>query len=209
MENETAQWTIEELVERANRALQQGGLATHDRRVREQLSLRQARLYTSLGLLDRPVLRGRTGFYGLRHLLQLVAIKRLQMLGYPLVDIQNRLLAIGDEDLRQIAQVPPEVLSGPARVAGESVGRRRRELAFWSQRLPLGVAKAPCPEPEVEHWLAIPIGEDAKLLLSSRTELDAETLQALRQAAEPLRQLIEGLQSPRSGKSIEGGNNDD
>jgi DNA-binding transcriptional MerR regulator len=104
-------WRIEDLVERANEVFQKHGLVAPNGRVREMVNLRLVRLYTTLGLIDRPVLRGRTGFYGIRHLMQLVAIKRLQSEGWSLAEIQNRLLALSDEELEQIAQLPKASLS--------------------------------------------------------------------------------------------------
>lgn len=207
MRSEEALWTIEELVERANRALQHEGLSTPDRRVREQTSPRQVRLYTTAGLISRPVLRGRTGFYGAKHLMQLVAIKRLQMRGWPLVGIQNRLLALDDEELSQIAQVPPEVLSDAPSAEQPRVGSRRRDAAFWRQTpSPTRVA-----ELTVEQWQVIPLGDGAKLLLATPMELNADNLQALQRAAEPLRQFISQkyAHAPRGEPQLEGGNDND
>src|SRR4051812_31134874 len=76
-------------------------------RVREVPDIRTIRYYTTLGLLDRPSeMRGRTAYYGPRHLLQLVAIKRLQAEGLPLVEVQQRLAKASDENLERYAQLP-------------------------------------------------------------------------------------------------------
>ncbi len=111
-------WRIEDLVERANEVFQKHGLVAPNGRVREMVNLRLVRLYTTLGLIDRPVLRGRTGFYGIRHLMQLVAIKRLQSEGWSLAEIQNRLLALSDEELEQspsYRKPPSRKASAPSR----------------------------------------------------------------------------------------------
>ena len=61
---------------------------------------RLIRYYTTLGLLDRPAaFQGRTALYGPRHLLQVLAIKRLQLDGKTLEDIQPLLYGRGDEAL--------------------------------------------------------------------------------------------------------------
>ena len=53
-------------------------------RVRAVPDRRAIRWYTTIGLIDRPVAhRGRTALYGPRHLLQLVAVKRLQARACP------------------------------------------------------------------------------------------------------------------------------
>lgn len=49
---------------------------------------RNIRYYTTLGLLDRPLaMRGRTALYGVRHVAQVVAIKRMQAAGKSLAQI--------------------------------------------------------------------------------------------------------------------------
>ncbi len=66
-------------------------------RVREVPDQRTIRYYTTLGLIDRPAeMRGRTALYGVRHLLQLVAIKRLQTHGLSLAEIQTRVVGRTD-----------------------------------------------------------------------------------------------------------------
>lgn len=202
MSTETAQWTIEELVERANRALRYDSLPAHSRRVRDHLSLRQARLYTTLGLLSRPELRGRKGYYSVKHLMQLVAIKRLQSLGWSLVEIQNRLLGLSDEELAQIARIPPEDLSKPVVVKQSRASVQRRETAFWRQT---GHALSPVErEAVVEHWLAIPLGDGIKLMVRAEIEMDQETLQALRRLVSQWQKSM-----PRGNHKPEGGNTDD
>src|SRR5919202_6540270 len=67
-------------------------------RVRDVPDARTVRYYTTLGLVDRPAaMRGRTALYARRHLLQLVAVKRLQAQGRSLADVQVELAAAGDE----------------------------------------------------------------------------------------------------------------
>ena len=87
-------------------------------RVRAVPDRRAIRWYTTIGLIDRPVAhRGRTALYGPRHLLQLVAVKRLQAKGLPLVAIQQELAGATDSQLARVARLPvgarPTVPSGP------------------------------------------------------------------------------------------------
>src|SRR5262249_56989090 len=76
-------------------------------RVRDVPDRRAIRYYTTVGLLDRPAeMRGRTAMYGRRHLLQLVAIKRLQTRGLSLAEIQERLLGLPNSQLESLADLP-------------------------------------------------------------------------------------------------------
>ncbi len=65
---------------------------------------RTIRYYTTLGLLDRPLISGRQGQYGRRHLLQLLAIKVLQAADLPLAEIQARLYGRSDPELEAIIE---------------------------------------------------------------------------------------------------------
>src|ERR1700759_3849444 len=97
-------WTLDELCEEAARSLVEDAPGSLDGRVRFVPDLRTIRYYTTLGLLDRPAaMRGRTALYGARHLLQLVAIKRLQARGLSLAAVQERVVGLSDASLRRLA----------------------------------------------------------------------------------------------------------
>jgi len=99
-------WTLDELTERVGAALSVGYDGQPSGRVRDLPDQRAIRWYTTIGLVDRPAAtRGRTAMYGPRHLLQLVAIKRLQARGLPLVAIQTELAGATDAQLARVAQV--------------------------------------------------------------------------------------------------------
>ena len=51
-------------------------------RVREEVTSRLIRHYTSQGLLDEPLKEGRVARYTYRHLLQLLVVRRLLTEGY-------------------------------------------------------------------------------------------------------------------------------
>lgn len=120
-------WTIDDLVAKVALELSRSGVGQASGRVSGAPSLRTIRYYTTHGLLDRPLsFRGRTALYGHRHLLQLVAIKRLQSRGLSLVEVQERLLGIDDEGLRKIARVSDDL--------GSTVQpSRESHQAFWSE----------------------------------------------------------------------------
>src|SRR5438105_8779098 len=97
-------WTIDELGTQAALALSVDYAGSPDGRVREVPDRRTIRYYTTLGILDRPAeMRGRTAYYGPRHLLQLLAIKRLQGMGRSLSEIQQALLGLDEAELRRLA----------------------------------------------------------------------------------------------------------
>ena len=98
-------WRIDQLASCVNKALNAGNYdGQQSGRIREAPDKRTIRYYTTLGILDRPTeMRGRTAFYGRRHLLQLVCIKRLQARGMALVDVQRSLSGADDKALAKWA----------------------------------------------------------------------------------------------------------
>ena len=100
-------WTLEQLSDRVADALTVDYDGQRSGRVRELPNGRTIRWYTTIGLVDRPAaMRGRIALYNRRHLLQLVAVKRLQAAGRPLADVQQQLLGSTDGELELIARVP-------------------------------------------------------------------------------------------------------
>src|SRR5271154_974311 len=130
-------WTIGELGERVAEALGGPGYdGVPSGRVRDVPDLRTIRYYTTLGLIDRPAeMRGRTALYGRRHLLQLVAIKRLQSSGRSLTEIQGQLLGLTTAALDELAHLPadmeaaPDSDEPPAEDKGSAA--ERQAGAFW------------------------------------------------------------------------------
>ena len=137
-------WTLAELVERANRALAAADVRAPNGRVSDMPDARMVRWYTTTGLLHRPVIRGRVAYYGERHLLQLVAVKRLQAQGLTLAAIQRRLAGAQEATLRELAALPssgvPIASDGHGRTATETAGRpadlpaSRSRPRFWAER---------------------------------------------------------------------------
>jgi DNA-binding transcriptional MerR regulator len=121
-------WTLDELTERVGEALSVGYHGQPSGRVRHLPDQRAIRWYTTIGLVDRPAAtRGRTAMYGPRHLLQLVAIKRLQAQGLSLVAIQAELAGATDAQLARVAQVPQT--AGVAEAAAPPAPPLRRPTA--------------------------------------------------------------------------------
>jgi DNA-binding transcriptional MerR regulator len=100
-------WTLEELAERAARALVDADVRVANGRVTGVPDARLIRWYATIGLVDRPLIGpGRVARYTIRHLLQLVAVKRLQAQGLPLAEVQHRLAGATEGSLRRIAALP-------------------------------------------------------------------------------------------------------
>ena len=141
-------WTIAELTARVAAALAED-VGPDNRRIRAVPDERAIRYYTTLGLLDRPALTGRTAFYGPRHLAQLVAIKRAQAAGQSLAEIQRDLPTLDDATLAARSGVALAPAPRPA---------NRRD--FWR------AAPAPPPPP------AAPAPSATASAVAIRTEVE-------------------------------------
>jgi DNA-binding transcriptional MerR regulator len=132
-------WTLDELAERVDTALAVDYHGQPSGRVRAVPDRRAIRWYTTIGLIDRPVAhRGRTALYGPRHLLQLVAVKRLQAKGLPLVAIQRELAGATDTQLARVAHIPagvrPAATAQPPAATPRLTGGPAPRAAFWRER---------------------------------------------------------------------------
>jgi DNA-binding transcriptional MerR regulator len=189
---ETSLWTLDELGARVALALAENYDGQANGRVRDLPDRRTIRYYTTLGLIDRPAdMRGRTALYGRRHLLQLVAIKRLQTHGLSLAEIQARLVGITTSGLQKLAQLPPDFDAGED--AKPQAAARREH--FWNT-VPADATSAdeidaePAAYPEVRQLIGLPLAPGATLLLNSPRPLDDHDLSALHVAAAPLVKLL-------------------
>ena len=99
MKNGEALWNLDELTAAVTQALSEGYEGALSGRVRDVPDRRTIRYYTTLGLIDRPAeMRGRTAIYNRRHLLQIVAIKKLQATGRRLAEVQQDLTGRTDRE---------------------------------------------------------------------------------------------------------------
>ncbi|MFI6177041.1 helix-turn-helix domain-containing protein [Nonomuraea sp. NPDC051191] len=143
-------WTIGELAEHAAHALRAGAQPVNGR-VRDVPGERLIRWYTTIGLVDPPLTRrGRIARYGRRHLLQLVAVKRMQAAGHSIAEIQTALAGATNTTLATAAGLTDAPPPGPAvrrpppggPDGGGDAGRGR----FWADR-PSRPAPAAVQEP--------------------------------------------------------------
>lgn len=184
MPEQTA-WTLDELVGRVAAALATAAYpGSPNGRVREVPDRRAVRWYTTTGLVDRPVMQGRSAIYHTRHLLQIVAVKRLQAQGLSLAEIQAELAGATDEMLQRLAEVPGELISAePAQASPPAAERRSR---FWAE--PPGAEPMVSEADTVTALAAVSLPGGAMLLLPARPG-DSD-IAAIRSAAAPLLELL-------------------
>jgi len=89
-----------------------GSVGPEDQRVRAVPDARTVRYYQSIGLVDRPEREGREAVYRWRHLLQVVAVKRLQVQGEPLARIQAALIGLPTDALEAALDLPSDSPTG-------------------------------------------------------------------------------------------------
>lgn len=145
-----------------------------DGRVSWSLNSRIFRYYRTLGLLDRPTtMVGRTGYYGTKHLLQLMAIKKLQREGHGLHEIQARLYGLDAQALEGFLDLPA---SWPNRLAppqGPAAGLEPTKR-FWDP-----------PESPLRQWVEL------ELIPGVRLQVDPERVGGLdRSRQENLRRVV-------------------
>ena len=160
---EEPRWTLDELAERVDAALAVDYPGQPSGRVRDVPDPRAIRWYTTIGLIDRPVAhRGRMALYGPRHLLQLVAVKRLQAKGLPLVAIQQELAGATDTELGRVAQVPaparPTGAPAPGAEARRLAAGPARRAAFWRELPVAALAAEAAGAPAASASRAAPTG---------------------------------------------------
>jgi DNA-binding transcriptional MerR regulator len=206
--------TIEQLAQAVGTALDLSGCnGQASGRVRVTPDQRTIRYYTTLGLLDRPAeFRGRTALYGPRHLLQLVAIKRLQSAGQSLAQVQAALLSASDARLQELSGLTSEALAGLSMVAAAANADARRTTAA-SEDSPSGAVLEPArttfwttrPAPPAAEENAHPILADVETsvrvrlaegvsLMVDRARASAITPDSIRDLTPAFKGLVSALQ---------------
>jgi len=202
-------WTIDQLVRVLEQTLRERVPAAQlSARIREVPDRRTVRYYTTLGLIDRPAeMRGRTAYYGTRHLLQLLAIKSLQAAGVPLADIQRKLAGATDAALAEAAGLSVEVVDAlslgvPEPSSPELVAPcpAARNVAFW-QAEPTVSDPQSASEVVPEVAVQLRIGRGAMLTLQGvrLEQLDLSTWEKLTPALKHLSQTLAELKLTEAG----------
>lgn len=185
-------WTIDELGAQVALALSVDYDGAGSGRVRDVPDQRTIRYYTTLGLIDRPAeMRGRTALYGRRHLLQIVAIKRLQAKGRTLAELQAEMVGRTDVQLQRIAKLPDADTRAKDRAAESPEPDDRRRASFWARppAAPEPAVSEPPSEPTaILQGIALP--EGVTLLVPAIRGIEDDDLEAIRAAAEPLIKIL-------------------
>jgi DNA-binding transcriptional MerR regulator len=148
-------WSLEEFVQVANEFLPQflpeGKAPT---RVREDVTPRLVRHYTSQGMLDEPLKEGREARYLYRHLLQVLVVRRLLTEGYGASVINTLARSKNNSDLEALLQGGVQLTAAPANPALaflQQVQQRQadtvRSLAKSSPKGSPSAASSPAPLP--------------------------------------------------------------
>lgn len=209
---ERASWTLDELVRRVAVGLADPAYpGAPNGRVRQLPDRRAVRWYTTTGLVDRPLMQGRTALYGPRHLLQIVAVKRRQAEGRTLAEIQAELAGATDATLRRVAVVPDDLLEAEPDDQ-PAPARPSRRTRFWADPPALVESSATLESlgsgaergaDTVTTLAAVSLPGGALLLLPADQggRPDDDDILAIHAAARPLlelladRGLLSGLQS--------------
>lgn len=167
-------WKLEELAEKSRHFLGQGG---ESNRIQWKPNGRQIRYYTTLGLLDKPEGgRGQGVTYGPKHLLQLIAIKRLQHQGFTLADIQPILSGLSSRKLTELLGYSQDWLNDLEEKSPVDDQTKRRDSDFWS-----AIPEIPEPTITIAEYLHFELAPGATLVASPSAlqHLDHSQRQAL------------------------------
>jgi DNA-binding transcriptional MerR regulator len=177
MESVTDSWTLQQLVAESETRLE-ALPPPKNGQVRAVPDERTIRYYAAIGLLDKPsAMRARTALYGVRHLAQVVAIKRMQGAGKSLAEIQALWPSLDDATLARISGVALPAAS------------RAQRAAFWKRDV--AVAPAPGPTPTwgpqpVEIRIELARGAVVTVTVADGVSIASADIRALREAAAPL-----------------------
>lgn len=169
-------------------------------RVRDVPDVRTIRYYTTLGLVDRPSeMRGRTAYYGRRHLLQLVAIKRLQAGGMSLDGVQQRLVGVGEKRLTKLADLPTDFWERAEKLPPATKDHNSTEAPpkaaasranFWqaAPQLRTAAVVSETPAPAV----VLPVSANVRLLIEGieTRKLTSEFFESIAPALAALRDAV-------------------
>lgn len=117
-------------------------------------TVRNIRYYTQLGVLPRPDVRGRRGFYGARHVERLALVRRLQERGYSLAAIADMV----DDQVPVV--LSGEVVADPATAAWDGGDPHRVTRAQLAQMVPALADDPALVDRMVELDLVVPDGGD-------------------------------------------------
>lgn len=143
-------WSLDELVEHANRLLPDVLPKDAAGRAAETVNQRLVRHYTTQGLVDEPFKEGREARYLYRHLLQLLALRRLLAEGLSSALAGKVMAGLGEGELEALLVGHVDVQLAPRRQADpgrEEFLRRVRQRAGLEPAAAPAAAQPPAAAP--------------------------------------------------------------
>ncbi|MEM6468311.1 MAG: MerR family transcriptional regulator [Planctomycetota bacterium] len=193
---------ITDLRRLVDEALASGSYSPPDSaRIRSTPDTRTIRYYTTLGLIDRPAeMQGRTALYGSRHVMQLVAIKRLQAEGLTLAEIQARLTCITPAKLKKISDIPASFWKRTGEILDSTTDSSETDcqeaVQFWLQpaaqaeSASLRVTAQEAQAVQATACIRISIAPGVEVIVDQGVVGKSINVEAIQQAAEPLLEAL-------------------
>ena len=144
--------TLDDLVDAANQFLPDILPTSKAGRTKDDVNARLVRHYTTERLLDDPLKQGREARYTRRHLLQLLALRRLMADGFGAATLQDTLQSRTDDDLEALIAGQTQLAVQPGNPALDYLEQLRRPAAA----APALSAPAPAPS-SPERYTRLPL----------------------------------------------------
>lgn len=165
---------MDELVLAVREHLEAANLGQANGQVRDIPDARTIRYYATIGLVEKPAgFHGRKALYSLRHLAQILAIKRFQAVGKSLAEIQAIWPRVDDTALEKICgfAVPPPP---------------RGHTEFWKEAPDRGLLRPEAKQPPVEVRIQLEGNVSLLVAVPGGIAMTTADIDALRAAAAPL-----------------------
>ncbi|RYX86676.1 MerR family transcriptional regulator [bacterium] len=184
------------------------------------VSIRLARYFQTNGLLDEPFKEGREARYGARHVLQLLAVRRLMANGYSTGSLSDLLRGASDDALQRLieGETPRFEASAPSQAqpaSNEALDflaqvRKRSESAPMPPPMSAPVSRSmvpppppappqPPPPPQSSNWTRTPIGQGIEVHIRD----DSQTPQSPHEwdvLVEAFKEAVNGSSPPGAKK---------
>lgn len=164
-------WSLTEFVELVNLYLPRYlPLEQTNTKVRDQVTARLIRHYTTQGMLDEPYKEGRQARYVYRHLLQTLVVRRLLTEGYASHVIGDLATSKQNEELEALLQGGMQVqvtIANPALTFLQQIQERESLTSAPSPKNRTVQTKPPTAKQESTQWTRIEIAQGLEIHISS------------------------------------------
>ncbi|MBD1835198.1 MerR family transcriptional regulator [Cyanobacteria bacterium FACHB-472] len=153
-------WSLEEFVQITNNLLPQFLPAQKgNTRVREEVTPRLIRHYTTLGMLDEPLKDGRYAVYTYRHLLQILVVRRLLAEGFGANAIDQLATQRDNTELENLLAGGVQLsvtTANPALAYLQQIQNQRSSVSV-SPAMPAPTIRQANPKTEATTWIRLEI----------------------------------------------------